>query len=658
MKRTLLSMMGAIIALSASALTYNVTVPEGTNACYIAGSMNGWTHQEMNKVDDTHYTIEIAEATEADEYKYCSGPDWKYEELKADGSGMDNRKYSANDVVAQWAAVYGETVVTGITYNVTVPEGTNACYIAGTMNGWTHQEMTKVDDTHYKIEMPEATSADLYKYCSGPSWDYVELQANGGGVNNRKYSANDVVAKWSAVYTPAGGGGEEPEKGLTYNVTVPAGTNECYIAGAMDDWGQFLKMTKVDDTHYTLYIDYATTADEYRYLSGPSWDYVEVDEYGNETVGVNRTYSENDVVAGWKSVYDPNAGGSGEEPEKGLTYNVTVPEGTLACYIIGEVTGADWTTFVEMTKVDDTHYTIYLAEATATQQYKYCSGPTWDYVEKDANGENVGNRTYSENDVVANWAAIFNPNGGLTYNVTVPEGTFECYIAGEMTSWAHIPMTMVDATHYTITIETATIDDTYKYCSGPDWAYEEIIAGNRTYSANDVVAAWAMVYNPNVAVGDISFTVTVPEGTTECYIVGSFQGWDTLNGIPMIDNGDGTFSCTVTEVTDISYKYHNGKDWEKYEGNRSASITTTTTVVDVVSEWENLSGIVDVVKTDDVTVYGTAGKINVTADKAGALNIYNAQGMLVVVVNYEAGNTTVALPRGIYLTNGTKVLVY
>ncbi|MBO7291930.1 MAG: lipoprotein, partial [Bacteroidaceae bacterium] len=34
----------AMFALSAMALTYNVTVPAGTNACYIAGDMNGWSH--------------------------------------------------------------------------------------------------------------------------------------------------------------------------------------------------------------------------------------------------------------------------------------------------------------------------------------------------------------------------------------------------------------------------------------------------------------------------------------------------------------------------------------------------------------------------------------------------------------------------------------
>ena len=70
--RKVLLFLSAILALSASALTYNVEVPAGTKACYIAGNMNNWSHQEMTKVDATHYTIDIAGASESDKYKYSS----------------------------------------------------------------------------------------------------------------------------------------------------------------------------------------------------------------------------------------------------------------------------------------------------------------------------------------------------------------------------------------------------------------------------------------------------------------------------------------------------------------------------------------------------------------------------------------------------------
>ena len=66
-------------------LTYNVTVPTGTKACYFAGEIIGWSHQAMTKVDETHYTISFANANPTQPYKYCSGPDWGYEELDAAG---------------------------------------------------------------------------------------------------------------------------------------------------------------------------------------------------------------------------------------------------------------------------------------------------------------------------------------------------------------------------------------------------------------------------------------------------------------------------------------------------------------------------------------------------------------------------------------------
>ena len=49
--------------MNVNALIYNVTVPNGTKACYIAGEMNNWSQQAMNKVDNTLYTLEITSAT-------------------------------------------------------------------------------------------------------------------------------------------------------------------------------------------------------------------------------------------------------------------------------------------------------------------------------------------------------------------------------------------------------------------------------------------------------------------------------------------------------------------------------------------------------------------------------------------------------------------
>jgi enterochelin esterase-like enzyme len=163
--------------------------------------MNGWTQLAMTKVDDTHYFLDIASATNAQKYKYCSGPAWEYEALDAAGLPINNRSYNAADVVIRWKAVYTPTL-SGVTYNVTVPEGTNACYIAGEMNGWAHQSMNKVDATHYSLTILNASISQKYKYCSGAGWNFEELNAAGAQIANRSYSQNDIVEKWLAIYDP------------------------------------------------------------------------------------------------------------------------------------------------------------------------------------------------------------------------------------------------------------------------------------------------------------------------------------------------------------------------------------------------------------------------------------------------------------------------
>ena len=272
------------------------------------------------------------------------------------------------------------------TYWVTVPAGTKECYIAGEMNGWSQQQMTKIDNTHYTITLPSLTSYK-YKYCSGPDWGYVERDVNNNDIADRTYATNDVVIKWGNVYDPAAS-----STNVTYQVIVPTGTNACCIRGAMTNW-VLQAMNKTDDTHYSIVIN-TKMPNVYKYYSGPNESYIEKDVNGND---VNfRAYASNDVVANWAAVYDPTIK---------LTYNVTVPVGTNACYIAGAMNG--WT-HQAMTKVDGTHYTITILGATTSHEYKYCSGPDWMYVERDANGNDLqNNRTYTMNDFVANWASIY-----------------------------------------------------------------------------------------------------------------------------------------------------------------------------------------------------------------------------------------------------------
>ena len=56
-------------------------------------------------------------------------------------------------------------------------------------------------------------------------------------------------------------------------------------------------------------------------------------------------------------------------------------------------------------------------------------------------------------------------------------------------------------------------------------------------------------------------------------------------------------------------------------------------------------------------VYGTKGAIVVNADEAATVRIFNITGAQVATVNAKAGTTTVSVPAGIYIANGTKVIV-
>ncbi len=196
-------------------LTYNVTVPAGTYACYIAGEMNGWSQQEMTKVDDTHYTITIVDATTAMKYKYCSGPDWKYTEVTTDGGNVEDRTYSENDVVAKWNEVYNP--------NPTVDPDVIACYLMGIGGDWTtgiEMEINPDDANEFILLCQPIAADDQFKFKYGDEWT--------NEVENYDFPGVEWV--------------DEDEDG-NFNITLPAGnynfyfkkdSKKVYIAAATD----------------------------------------------------------------------------------------------------------------------------------------------------------------------------------------------------------------------------------------------------------------------------------------------------------------------------------------------------------------------------------------------------------------------------------------
>ena len=190
-----------------SGITYNVTVPIGTNEVYISGnfSISPWTTKnfKLSKVDVTHFTITIPDSltTLNTEYKYCSGPDWYYEELNGIGSPINNRVYSSSDVVLEWRNVYNPSsaIEKDVTILATVPINTSECYITGGFDDWrgpiTSNKMIKVsttaDGTIFTKTIHTIDSISLeYRFVAGPSWDYDQTQSE-----NYKYRIDGAAVK-------------------------------------------------------------------------------------------------------------------------------------------------------------------------------------------------------------------------------------------------------------------------------------------------------------------------------------------------------------------------------------------------------------------------------------------------------------------------------
>jgi hypothetical protein len=131
--------------------------------------------------------------------------------------------------------------------------------------------------------------------------------------------------------------------------------------------------------------------------------------------------------------------------------------------------------------------------------------------------------------------------------------------------------------------------------------------------------------------------------------------------LPLTKVDDTHYTITLMGVTkSMKYKYTCGEDWAYVEvladGNDIADRRWSES--DVVEAWKDIpnSGLNSAIDSN-LIVYGANGTINITAAQPTQVAIYNAQGILVALANAN-GNTTIELPRGLYIVNGNKVLVY
>lgn len=86
-----------------------------------------------------------------------------------------------------------------IRYTVTVPVGTPQCYIAASWSNWEPVRMNKIDDTHYTYKADFANATHTYKYLCGTEWTTVEVDKEGKSIENRTYTSQDEVVRWTSV---------------------------------------------------------------------------------------------------------------------------------------------------------------------------------------------------------------------------------------------------------------------------------------------------------------------------------------------------------------------------------------------------------------------------------------------------------------------------
>jgi hypothetical protein len=375
-----------------------------------------------------------------------------------------------------------------------------------------------------------------------------------------------------------------------------------------------------------------------------------------------------------------------------LVFNVTVPTPTYECWVVGNFN--DWNNNqYKMTKVDDTHYTITIPEAELNQanitrdggvKYKYLSGGgDWAYVEKDANGNEIPDRVYTDgNDVVQKWALVYNPNVEpipmtVTIIAQVPADVIELYIVGTFNNWT-IPtdstkMTLLETNEsgkvFSVTFFTADANKLqFKFCAGPAWDYEQTQGANFTYpdptqnTAAVICESFKKIYDPT-QVGNVTIIATVPAGTERVWIMGSHLGWNWNNLKEGTRNQDNTFTFLVENVMSFEYRLYNWPDWgypEVGEADPTKELPNRTAQYDPTNPANN---------TINITVWGwkqpaPSAVANVFFDRyqvktvnrtitvnnvTSGVELFDVMGRQIEKANVRGTYTTKTLTNGIYI---------
>lgn len=278
---------------------------------------------------------------------------------------------------------------------------------------------------------------------------------------------------------------------------------------------------------------------------------------------------------------------------------VTVPSQTKVVYVLG---GFNSWSFADADALMDEQ----TAQATATTKvftktvtipdeigddynYKFCAGPAWTYEQLNdtlgkfdffaaADGWTV---------TVPNFQAYFDPAESLksptlyiqaSANVKVMHitGTFEGWTTGTAMTFEEAES---DNDIHIFSYHFENVDPTgveFKPLAGPDWAYEPKNSANYRLSEQTPFGEgdYTMVVGDDIFkaifdpanVGDVTVRVlSAPLYTDSIFMVGGFQDWKLPTAVPMVNNGDGTWTGVIENVANTEMKFLCKRDWEYQE---------------------------------------------------------------------------------------------
>jgi hypothetical protein len=356
------------------------------------------------------------------------------------------------------------------------------------------------------------------------------------------------------------------------------------------------------------------------------------------------------------------------------TLKVIVPETTMVCYASGSFNG--WSTTANiMTKISDSPKVftldIEVAEGdVASCEYKYLSGPDWKYEQTQSANFKLSELT-ADGDTVDSFKAIYDPGqeSDVTIDVLVPAELFVCYLTGSFNGWNSVsdPMTFVDSTangkEFTLTfhtLDTTTLE--YKFLSGPGWSYEQTQATNYKYMTDGgtvVCDQFKAIFDPS-KVGDVTINITVPEGTAEVWVVGSWNSWDMGGAVQATKNLDNTYTAVISMVADFEYKIWCHNDWPYEEAkdaagngldaNRTASFETGPVFDITVAYWKQLFTSISVPKIlpDTYRLYSINGTITVEGVTSG-VTVFDLSGRVMENASLKGTFVSKSLKSGIYI---------